>query len=167
MNGIKLRSSVFRALILLAVLIFTGVSLSLSSVDAATNIDVHGVVFDSANGGPVEGAEILVYYPRSGRYMSSQWQKYKSAASGSSGEFSLSLEEGRSCLMIVTHKNQYNAYDFVPYGLRYTPSQDPDNVSIKQSCYGVCAVNIESNRFQTPQLFAPNKSNEVSMLVFI
>ena len=131
MNGIKLRSSIFRALILLTVLIFTGVSLSLSTVNTATNIDVHGVVFDSANGSSAEGAEILVYYPRSGRYMSSQWQKYKSAASGSSGEFSLSLEEGRSCLMIVTHKNQYNDYDFVPYGLSYTPSQDPDNVSIK------------------------------------
>jgi hypothetical protein len=128
---IRNRSRLYGTLWAAVALTLIFVTLHVYSAQAISYIDLHGVVVNRSDQAPIGNVEITSYYPRSARYQTNQWQRDQTTYSTSDGEFSLKLEDGRTYLIVISHKNESKLFDYVPYGINFVASHDSNNVTVE------------------------------------
>ena len=79
---------------------------------------------------PIPDAKLTVLYRSHGRSWSNRWSNYGSTTTDTQGKYTLQLDPTGDYVIIISHQ-QDNEYDYIPYGLLYTPTAEPAEKNIQ------------------------------------
>ena len=130
----------------------------LPRAEAVNMIEFDGFLND--DGQPIPDAQIQIQVQVTrGRYRT-RWEKLPMARSDQEGRFTLKLEEDKSHLVIVSHRNEVTGeYDYVPYGVYMTPKNEGSKLDIELDKCGY--INVIGQAYLIESTAIPTTSIKV------
>ncbi len=132
------RTTNIRLAITLLLLIIIITQFTTTQTYAAT-INLTGTITDET-GQPIPDTKLTVLYRSHGRYSYNRWSNYGSTTTDTQGKYILQLDTEGDYTILATH-TQDNEYDYIPYGLLYTPTAEPAEENIQ--LWKASIINIE------------------------